>query len=316
MLMTFVIFFFLISPVIILYSAGWRIDLKTLSVQKTGGIFLKTKMKDVVLSIDGKSHKAKSRFLSGLFINNLLPRSYRLEVSKDGYHSWVKNLEVKPSLVTETKNIVLVPKNQNPIVFQNNILDFLVNGKLVVWQAGNGQYFLSETDKPESSVNLTLLFNNLKQNQLGLKGTVRIKNVFIKNERELFINTERAAYLVTIGNSTIKLLENGVEIAESEISPDGERTANVVPNGILIMEDGMPEVLQAPNPESIRRISWYRDSDHIFILYPEELYFSEIDSRSPISFFPIARNVEKFAYDAQSKRLYLLQNGNLNFLDF
>ena len=48
------------TPLLILYSSGWRVDFQILALVKTGGIFINTFPKGVKVYIDGKIEKEKA----------------------------------------------------------------------------------------------------------------------------------------------------------------------------------------------------------------------------------------------------------------
>lgn len=97
-----------------LYAQGYRYDFQTNSFQKTGGIFLKISPPSSSVVLNGKkSYVASSLALpllnaSSLFINNLLPKSYGLDISKENYRSLHLELEVDEQKVTAFNHIILV----------------------------------------------------------------------------------------------------------------------------------------------------------------------------------------------------------------
>lgn len=111
LLMLIVALFLLTTPLIILYSQGYRFDFETKSFFQTGSFSFKAWPRGSLVSIDNKLEK-KTDFLFGtIYIENLLPKKYNIEIRKDGYYSWKKDLKIKEGEVTESKNIFLIPKN-------------------------------------------------------------------------------------------------------------------------------------------------------------------------------------------------------------
>ena len=64
----------------------------------------------VELFLDGELERRSSFLFQNIFAGDLIPKTYHIEVKKEGYTSWEKNLDVVPKLVTEARNIVLFPK--------------------------------------------------------------------------------------------------------------------------------------------------------------------------------------------------------------
>ncbi len=106
-----VFLFALTAPTVILYSQGYRFDLATKKVVQTGGLYLKISPRNVQVYINGKLKSTTSIFSNSSLVKNLLPKTYAVEIRKDGYYSWQKTLEVKEKQATEAKNIVLIPEN-------------------------------------------------------------------------------------------------------------------------------------------------------------------------------------------------------------
>lgn len=103
--------FLLAAPVTIFYSQGYRFDFEDKKITKTGGLFLKAIPKKTKIYINGR-FKEETDFLFGsALIENLLPGKYKIEVKKEGFQKWEKELPIKEKQVTEAKNIILWPEN-------------------------------------------------------------------------------------------------------------------------------------------------------------------------------------------------------------
>ncbi len=113
-------FFFLITPIALLYSQGYRFDWQTKTVTQTGAFFIKAIPSRVDVSINNVFKKKTDYIFDSTLVGDLLPSSYVVRVSKDQYLPWVKILPVKPREITEAKNIVLFPEQINfRVLFQN-----------------------------------------------------------------------------------------------------------------------------------------------------------------------------------------------------
>jgi len=108
-----VFLFALTAPSVILYSQGYRFDFETKKVVQTGGLYFKVAPRSAQVYINGKLKDTTSIFTNSSLIENLLPKTYYIEIKKDGYHSWQKTLEVNERQVTEAKNIILIPQDVN-----------------------------------------------------------------------------------------------------------------------------------------------------------------------------------------------------------
>ena len=111
--LSLLVLFFLIVPLIVFYSQGYRYDFENKKITQTGGLFLKVVPRQVEIYIDNKLKKKTDFFFGSILIENLLPKKYKIEVKKEGYYPWEKSLEIKERQVTEAKNIILFPENPN-----------------------------------------------------------------------------------------------------------------------------------------------------------------------------------------------------------
>lgn len=109
-----IVFFLIITPILVEYSRGLRLDFTSWKFVETGGFFFKIySPTESQISIDDKPIKITSAFsyFNNAFIQNLAPETYKVKISKDGYQDWQKYLKIDPELVTEAQNVVLMPKN-------------------------------------------------------------------------------------------------------------------------------------------------------------------------------------------------------------
>lgn len=104
--------FLLATPPTILYATGYSFDWQKKVLVQTGGFYFKSLPADAEIIIDGKKMKTTPRLIS-----RLLPKTYAVEITKDGYAAWRKSLEIEPRLVTEARNIVLFPQVLQPEKF-------------------------------------------------------------------------------------------------------------------------------------------------------------------------------------------------------
>lgn len=102
-MITLIIAFFIISPLIILYTTGYRFDWNTKEIKQTG-----------VLSVDGLPNDMNV-YLNNIKIEKTLPirlpnrapGNYTLKLSRDGYQDWTKEISIESKKTTYIKNITL-----------------------------------------------------------------------------------------------------------------------------------------------------------------------------------------------------------------
>ncbi len=95
--------FFILAPLVVLYTMGYRFDFTTRSIKTTGVLNIDTlpkratvKINDVVLD-DTMPIK--------LF--NRAPGTYTVEISADGYHTWKKDIRIESNQTTYIKGLTL-----------------------------------------------------------------------------------------------------------------------------------------------------------------------------------------------------------------
>ncbi len=125
------ILFLIITPYIILFSLGYRVDFKNLKIVGTGGIYIKAYPKEVNITIDSNINDKTSVFSNSFFTQNLLPTNHSIVIKKDGYYDYQKNLVVKENEVTKLEHINLIKQNILFTLLENNIDYFYItpNGK-------------------------------------------------------------------------------------------------------------------------------------------------------------------------------------------
>jgi hypothetical protein len=138
----FLVLFLLIAPSVIFYSQGYRFDFENEKITQTGGLFFKIEPKQAEIYIDGKLIKKTDFLFGSAFIDNLLPKKHKIEIKKEGYFPWEKNLEIRERWVTEAKNIVLIPEKTNFSVLTENVENFWFSPdgkKVVLFEKGGAE---------------------------------------------------------------------------------------------------------------------------------------------------------------------------------
>jgi len=99
----FVLLFLILAPLLTAYSLGYRYDFKTGNLQKNGAFYIKSYPKGADIYIDS----IKKRPKTPTQIVNVVPGAHKVEVVKNNYVPWVKNLEIHSGETTFAEDIVL-----------------------------------------------------------------------------------------------------------------------------------------------------------------------------------------------------------------
>ncbi|TSD02080.1 MAG: hypothetical protein Athens071424_204 [Parcubacteria group bacterium Athens0714_24] len=113
------LFFVVASPVVLLYTMGYRWD-SGLKLYGTGGLYIASSVSGSKIFVNNKEEKETGFLQNDLFLQSLMPGKYSVLITKDDYWPWSKKLAVKEKLVTEARAF-MVPSNPNgKIILREN----------------------------------------------------------------------------------------------------------------------------------------------------------------------------------------------------
>lgn len=116
----FYLIFFIATPLIIAYAAGYKINFSKHSMQKTGMFILVSQPPNAKIFIN---NQIQQNLIAKIFSNkpsytvtpakikNLLPREYTVKLELAGYWPWEKKLKINPGGSTYAKDIFLFKQN-------------------------------------------------------------------------------------------------------------------------------------------------------------------------------------------------------------
>ena len=114
---TFIIAFIVCTPILLLYTTGFRYDFKKGQLQRTGALVLETAPTGAEVFLNGE--KAKSKTPARL--NNVLPGDYDIQITKPEHYPWKKKLTVKTQETTFAEDIILFYQAEPQSINGNNI---------------------------------------------------------------------------------------------------------------------------------------------------------------------------------------------------
>jgi hypothetical protein len=113
--------FLIITPYILLYSLGYRVDFAKMKILPTGGIYVRVLPPGADVAIDSATGSTAGFFTNSVFVQNLLPKEHTIIIKKDGYNTYQKNLLVQENQVTKLEHVVLIKKNITFNMIDNSI---------------------------------------------------------------------------------------------------------------------------------------------------------------------------------------------------
>lgn len=105
-----VLFFFVAAPLLAAFALGYTVNFALVSIEKTGGIFLKsTRRGNIAVMLDGSLAKETSFFSRGALLTEISSGMHLVRIEKEGYYPWFKSVPIIEAQVTELRDIFLVP---------------------------------------------------------------------------------------------------------------------------------------------------------------------------------------------------------------
>ncbi len=101
---TFIIIFLIATPLIVLYTQGYRYNFQKGRVQKTGILKITSTPKKAEIWLNGIKFDSKE---TPAKIEYVLPGDYEIRLQKSGYYNWQKKLTVYENGTTFAENILL-----------------------------------------------------------------------------------------------------------------------------------------------------------------------------------------------------------------
>ncbi|MDP2927079.1 MAG: hypothetical protein Q8N65_03035 [bacterium] len=172
--------FLIVAPTVLLYNQGYRFDLNTYRITKTGAFYFGISPRGSDVFINGQLKKRTDFFFGSALIEELLPGNYLVEIKKEGYFPWKKNLEVKAMAVTEENNVVLFPEKTDFQIFAKGVERFFPS-------PSGKKALLQKKDSQGQYLTLFDFQNNIE------KVFVREKDLYKKNGAVFFLDLQWSA---------------------------------------------------------------------------------------------------------------------------
>lgn len=328
------ILFVFIAPLLVFYSQGYRFDFDSKKITQTGGFYFKVLPKGGEVYLDGKLKKKSDFLFNTAFIDNLLPKKYEVRIEKEGYYSWQKSLEIKEKIVTEAKNIVLIPKNPDFKILTNNIEDFFASSdekKIILKELNENGWSLKlyELEKNVKShlINKEDIIKELRKDNtfseavenvllLDLKWSQDSKRILLtlkieKKLRYFILEVEKEVNLISLD-----FLEPGVQ--EISFSPQKDSEIFFIKKNALLGADFIEKEISEPILNNL--ISYYILDNNIIWMNDEGFLFKSDFSGEKIEVlnlkpFDIESGTEYKITAHDISKILLQKSNTLFFLD-
>ncbi len=287
--------FFIVTPYIVLYSLGYRVNFETWKLQGTGGIYVYAQPDPSLVMIDSEPASENGFFSSAVFVQNLLPGPHNVMIRKDGYHDYQKTLAVKEKEVTKLENVVL---------FKNNI---------TLTALPDAAQFTGVSQKPASAfvVKNKNLYNAVT-NALVLKNVV----AWQATENSIYwTDNSGTLYRFNISEETSVPLIEIRGASHLLLSPDNQKIVYWSATQLWYWQIGATEnqqVLLQKTSGPITDAYWLNNNYLVFVT-ANQIIISETDARGNLNTvtLPDAFVTPKIYFNQANKKLYILTGGKL-----
>ena len=322
--------FLAIAPSIVFYSWGYRFNFETKKIVKTGAFYFKVLPKSAQISIaplDSKGNVVKEKetikktdfFFGAALIENLLPKKYEIEITKDGFHAWKKILELKENQVAEAKNIVLVPQDIGINLLTKNLEDFFVSPdeKIIILKEtaeSSSTSSLPGSNSADWSLKTFEVQNNLKSQLMDSKNLLKDGQVYLL-DLKFSSDSERLLLKVEVKQHLVDELRSSPLFANARVKYYLLDLTQASPKAILL--DFLGDELRSSLPfanarvnEEYQDISFHPNNSQQLIMLKNGAIFEADIAQKKIS-QKLLENVKSFQIFNQD--FYYLDNSGFLF---
>ncbi|MEK7203045.1 MAG: hypothetical protein AAB653_01895 [Patescibacteria group bacterium] len=215
----FYLIFFLVTPLIVAYTAGYKFNFSKRCFQKTGMLILDSQPPNSKIFINNKIQQnlilekffnKPSYITTPAKIKNLLPGEYTIKLELDGYWPWEKKLKINQSASTYAKDIFLFKKNLPTLVATTKIdnlqlspskekLTMLSDNQLALFNLVDGteqttQLLIKKQFLSWSADSKKIILADSIYDADNLNNKITIEDLTIKNAEKLFWDNNKLYY--------------------------------------------------------------------------------------------------------------------------
>lgn len=191
-----VIAFCVLAPLLIFYARGYRYDFKAKEVHQVGMIMVAHDPITARSTLDGNAPSFDITAFGYERFTDLAAGTYHAKVERDGWHSWEKDLEVMPEMVTWARYVTLFRQDAElkDLISLDTIdaLDFSPNRE---WIAVAGEL------KGDKEIIFYSLNNDKIVKEIPLK-TLWPKNTGTINAEKIIFGPDSTQALLTLTNAS------------------------------------------------------------------------------------------------------------------
>lgn len=187
----FFLLFLVIAPMLIFYSLGYRYNWVTKNIEKNGALYIKSYPRGAEIYIDQKKIKPKTPTQ----VVEISSGKYLVEVKKDKYVPWIKNLEIYSGVTTFAEDISLFLEDREKTILSAGGESWLINKQKSQYCFLDKENNLNVTDVDQSRSMVVYKFEE-KYQLLD----------WSPNNQDILIKLNNAYYLFNLDQKTSKKL--------------------------------------------------------------------------------------------------------------
>ncbi len=274
--------FILLTPILIFYATGYRLG-DSLTLSRTGGLYVLTGQSSVQVYINDEFNKESSIFQKNILIQNLKPGIYKIRAEKAGEITWQKELHVYPERVTEAY-VFMLPQ----ILEVEEVLPYI------------------DTQGVATST------------PLSLTKVKHLVNPEIAEVKQLFLPPKVATSTKVVATSTLdtKILNKlALRRMGQEVVAEWQGSHDEQPSYFCI-ENTCEKSIVLETPSTIKDFDFFPGrGDAVVVGLTDGIYAMEIDNRSPQNLLPIFPG-ENLEMRVNGDRVYVKEGQKFYFLTF
>lgn len=204
---------------LILIANGYKINYKTLTVAKTGMIYLKSQPEEAKIYLDGQLVSQQTPWRQG----DLLPGRYEIKISKDGFVDWEKSLLVEEGKTEAWEAVKLFL--QHPQVLEVKEEESQALSQLVEQWPAKGLVIKNGSEIWFNDVYITRFSQDIK----NLSWHTDLKHIFLQINKKILVMEADGNNIIELVNLDSEQTSQFVVINEGKelLYQDGEKVKKV-----------------------------------------------------------------------------------------
>jgi len=147
---TFIAIFFLVSPPLVFYTAGYRYDFKHNRVIETGSLVVKSYPPNADIYLDDVLYQEKTPTI----VNTISPGTVHLRIEKEGYRVWKKDIEIEPRVTSFEETVRLFADTEPTRLIKDGVVDYWWNNRQekIVYQTATSVRLLNTLNNSDTLI--------------------------------------------------------------------------------------------------------------------------------------------------------------------